>query len=542
MEQAIDALSGLLVAAKRASSMRSYNCPRPGCGGRVYLARGVVQRPHFRHFPGEGAPECDEYFPGPVNGSEDLWRTSADVEDDPSQLGLLLAQVDGRWGLGLRLPEIPSIELGESSLSALRSAFVDLYAGPVHVSRVGALELRPGVGAARIDVVPALQAYRTQTAGIWPNSIDHGRWHLRSRELEAKGVLFRLRGGEWTRLVARSGVHPGESLLVLADARCIPPIGSEVQPRISNAGLEWCIWEVRLPNEDHDKVARWLALLGHKFISRPWRTFISTPARAFGKGGEPIFWTCDVPVLTIEAPHRAATAAVSFQTETSADSARVTASQVGAAQIAIKAQDVGVARFDVAGERSASIEMGLIRQPSHADVLEQLALTPRLRLCIGTQKLEAWQASEHSIRFPLRKRLEVRADLGGETARARVAVWEHGKKRTWRDLDARGVERVIDQALVTASRIEIDGDNLGRVVALIKRGAIDNPREFGATDRLVWRDKVASLSSRYRPGTVPTLVEQPGTRALMVYRLDAATLVRSRLALRRGLRAGGNGP
>lgn len=541
MEQAIDEFSGLLVAAKRASSMRSYNCPRPGCGGRVYLARGVVQRPHFRHFPGEGTPECDEYFPGPGNGSEGVRRTNAEVEDDPSQLGILLAQVDGRWGLGLRLPEIPSKELGETSLSTLRSAFVDVYTGPHHFSRVGALELRPGVGSARIDVVPALQAYRTETAGTWPNSIDRERWRLRSRELEAKGVLFRLRGGEWTRLLARSGVYPGESLLVLADARCIPPIGSEVRPRISNAGLEWCIWEVQLPNEHNERVARWLAILGHEFIPRPWRTLISTPPRAFGEEGEPIFWKCDVPLLTLEAPNRTASATVCLQSEAN-EHVILTVSKVGPSHLAIRTRAAGSARINVVGESVTPFKIGFKRRPSHAEVADQLFRAPRLRLSIGSQKCEAWQGKEYVIRVSPLEILEVSADLGIETARARVTVWDNGRRKSWRDLDARGVERAITQALATASRVEIDANNLGRVETVFTRAPILKPDGCRTSKRLMWRDKVLCYPSQFRVDTIPTLVEQPGTRGLSVHSLDPATLVRSRLSLRRGIKIGGRRP
>jgi hypothetical protein len=306
--------------------------------------------------------------------------------------------------------------------------------------------------------------------------------------------------------------------------------------------LRWAIWEVQLPIDPSAGVTTWLARLGHELLPRRWSVDLATPPRAFGEGGEPIFWVGDVPVLTLEAPERAASAMVSFQSGTNAHSASVTASRVSVAHVGVQARAVGPTRLAVAGERTASLEIGFSEQPSRAEVLGQLAQTPRLRLHLGPQTLEAWQGAEHSVRVPLREQLEVRVDLGVETARARVTLWEHGKQRIRRGLDARGVERAIDEALATASRVEVDVDNLGRVAVALTRGAVEAPRERRGADRLVWHDEVASISSQHQPNSVPTLVEQAGARALVVRRLGGAALVRARLALRRRLETGGARP
>lgn len=536
--------SGQIVRVAEARRGARYTCPT--CGLLLELRRGeqLEYFAHWRNLP--GTKDCELFSPGDAGlggvANAPSRRSLAEVEDAPSELGLLLAEVEGRWGLGLRLPEIPGDELGITSLSALRSAGVDVYVGRDHVSRVGALELRPGVGAARVDVAPSLQPFRTQPTGSWPGSIDRERWLLECRGLEARGVLFRLRRGEWTRLVARSGVHPGETLLVLAEERCAPPIHSELHARISNAGLEWCIWEVQLPSEPAENVGGWLARLGHELVPRPWSAALATPPRAYGEGGEPIFWVGDVPLLTLEAPQRAATTMVSFHSGTNAHSASVTASELSVAHVRVTARDAGPTRVAVAGERSASLELVFRKQPSRAEVLEQLAQTPRLRLRIGTQTFEAWRGKEHSVRIPRQEQLDVSVDLGAETARARVTVWDHGKQRTRSGLDARGVERVIADALGAASRIEVDVDSLGRVVVLPSRAPLVAPRVRGAADRLSRRDELASLASQNEPLAVPTLLVRPGGRGLAVRRVGAAALVRSRLALRRRLETGGSRP
>lgn len=539
MDYARDPSNGRLVTADVASSERSYKCPRPGCGGRVRVRDGGHRRAHFAHYPGEGTTACDEYFPSIGNDSEQ--RASARVEDEASELGVLLAHVDGHWGLGLRLPEIPSEELGDTSLAALRSACVDVYAGRDSLLRVSALELRPGVRAARVDVALSLQGFRTEPAGSWPSTIDRGRWRLESRGIEAKGVLFRHRRGEWTRLAAGSGVHLGESLLVLAEVRCPPPMESETHGKLWSAGLQWCICEVRLPTEPQEQVTAWLARLGHQVVPRPWSVNLATPPREYGEGGEPVFWVDDVPVLVMEAPRRTATAMVSFQSGTNSHSHSIdmAESERSTTQIRVKGGDAGRSRLTVAGERTSSLDIAFTQQPSRAVLLEQLAGVPRLRIQIGSQTLEAWQGLEHRVRVPLREQLDVHVDLGGDTVRARVTVWEHGKQRTRRGLDTRGVKRVIDDALATASRLEVDVDNLGRVAILPERAALETLPGRKRNDRIGWRDAVASLASDNEPNTLFALVDRPGSSALAIRRVSAAALVRARLTLRRRTRTGG---
>src|SRR4051812_33842272 len=116
MDHAKELQSGKIVAATHASSWRSYACPRPDCRGRVYLAKGAIQRPHFRHYPGEGTDACEEYFPGSGSDTEPVrqQRTAA-VEEEPAALGLVLSELDRQWTLDLRLPEISSEEFGDDA-------------------------------------------------------------------------------------------------------------------------------------------------------------------------------------------------------------------------------------------------------------------------------------------------------------------------------------------------------------------------------------------------------------------------------------------
>lgn len=539
MDHAREVHSGLLVSANEASRLRPYVCPRPGCGGRVYLPNVIVQRPHFRHFPGEGTSACEEYFPS----GGDRARVIEGVEEDPTELGLVLNQVDGRWGLGLRLPEIPSEELGETSLSALRPALVNVYSGSDRVVRVGALVLRPGVEAARIDVEPSLGEFRTEPAGTWPPSVDKERWRLQSRGLDATGTLFRLRRGEWMRLLPGSVVHQRETLVVLADTHWAPPnsIVLEAHAPIFSGGLQWTVWEVQLPTEPVANVLAWLARLGHAIVPRPWSLDLAMPPRAYGEQGEPVYWVGDTPVLTLEAPQYAASAAVALQNGTNSQTVNFVAQQNRSTYVTVSVCDEKLVRLFVVGERSASLDFTFILRPADFSLEEVLAHTARLRIQIGQLKLAAWQGHNNYIQILKSAQPELRVDLGDETARARVTVWERGKQRSRCGLDSRGVVKALQDALVGSEKIEVDAGNLGRVVLLLVRGLVSANRTTKVSERLAWRDYVVNMSPPSAEPLTPILVEQPRlAKSLIARHSGAAGLIRARMALRRRLTVRGN--
>ncbi|WP_254000104.1 competence protein CoiA family protein [Myxococcus qinghaiensis] len=526
--------------AEDAKPGRLYEWLCPGCGGRVSLRDGGNRRAHFAHRAGEGTPACDEYFPSIGGGGDSVARSLSEVEDDPSELGLLLTQLDGRWGLGLRLPEIPNDELGETSLGELRSAFVDIYAGRDQLLRVSALDLRPGVGAARVDVVPSLQAFQTQATGSWPALVAKERWLLASRGLEAKGTLFRLRRGEWTRLRNGAGVHEGEGLVVLGVSRPQAPITAEFRTRVFVGGDScWTYWEVQLPTEPDANVLDWLHRLGHTVIPRPWSLDLATPPRALDENGAPSFWVTDAPLVALASPRRRESATVSLRSDASASSVGVTASELRDAIIAITSPQVGPANLTVAAERSAKLDVVFVARPPREVLFEQLLKTPRVRIWLGDVLIEAWKDSSKKV--PIQPSLpEVRVDLGSESARACVTIWESGKRRTARGLDRRNAERVIAEALPVASRIELDADNFGRVELTPARVSSEGVSRATARDRMGWFDHVSSLATSPEQYTATTLLKHPrASTSLTVRRVGGPALVRGRLASRRRYEVGG---
>lgn len=424
------------------------------------------------------------------------------------------------------------------SLSSLRQARVDVSIGATVVSRISAIELRHGVGAARVLVCPTTQHYLASTTGTWPRSIDKRRWQLVARGVEAKGTLFRLRRGEWTRLRRGADVYPSEELVVLGVRSPMVPIVSEFRSHFAVGGnLFWTYWQVRVPEQPTSAVVDWLYSLGHALARKPWSVKLVTPPRALDEDGMPTFWVGDVPILSVHASE--VDEPVLVRAEFDSTVARVDGTANGGdAFAAIQSESAGTMHF-TAGTASDTVSVAFVQPPDHAALLEQLKNTPRVRVWVDELVIDAWGNSNSKV---LLNRLPptVRVDLGADDVRVSVTVWEHGRQRTSRALNAEGAQRVIDYALPTASRIELEANNLGRVVLVPTRDAVEQGGQLSNSDRLAWFDHATSLSSGPAQHLTTTLLGRPGASAsLVVRRVSASALVRSRIVLRRRDRTGG---
>lgn len=501
----------------------------------MYVAKGRIQRTHFRHYPGEGSDACEDYFPGSGSDTAVESPPTLAVEEDSAALGLVLSEFDGQWTLCLRLPEISREELGEASLTTLRSALINVFVGQHRQVQVSALDLRPGVGVARVAVPPNLQAYRSESGGAWPTTIDRKRWHQQSRPLEATGTLFRLRHGEWTRLVSGSGVHQGETLLFLADRRAppLPSIPSALRFQINGAGMQWVLWEIQVP-DDLDSAGHWLRRLGHSLVPRPWRVTQVGPSRGVTDDGEPVFWLGDTAVLRIEAPLRSSTKATFLRAyEANTERKAVTTGDDGVSYVAIGAPRAGLTRLSIDGDSRSSFDVHFIGRPTGS--LEALAEIPRLRVWVGEKCLTAWGETRYAIRVPRSVPIDVHVDLGYDTARAGVTVWQRGSRRNHRGLSSRDIIRVLEGALTAdgVSLIEVDAEGLGRLEiapATVTTTVGDEPRRI---DRLGWRDLVVAQLPFRSLTNVSVLLVHPRVSSVRVVRtVGPAALIRARLALR----------
>lgn len=545
MDYAKESHSGRIVAASGASSWRSYVCPRPECGGRVFLRDGGNRRAHFAHYAGQGTPSCDDYHPGLGSGSEGAAPAVVAVEEEPGALGLLIGELDGVWALNLRLPEIPGGELGGAGLTTLRTALIDVFAGPHRHVQISALELRPGVETTRVAVPPSLQEYRTQPSGTWPGAIDRRRWLLQARGLEAPGTMFRLRHGEWTRLLTGSAVQQGETLMLLADTRCPPPACVPHTPHfeMSSGGMRWTCWEVAVP-DDLDSAGRWLQALGHSLLPKPWQLTIVTPARGFTEDGVPVFWLGDVATLRVDAPLRSSsTTTLDRVFESNTVRATVATTDDGTSYVTVDAPRPGRMRVNFGGGARSRVDLHFVVRTTRT-LLEVLGDIPRLRIWVDETCLTAWGDLQYTI--PVRRTTPhvVRVDLGHEATRARVTVWQRRSRRTHGGLPARDVASLLEAAISEhgVSLIEVDAEGLGIVritpcAAPSPVGDTDSP-----TDRLAWRDHLLAQLALPTDVNAFAVTEHPRHPWRRVVRpVTTAALVRSRVALRGRNRQGDAG-
>jgi len=78
-----------------------------------------------------------------------------------------------KWALYLRLPEIP--DLGEARLHSLRTGSVEVDAGGSKAS-LSLMELRPGIGAARLVIPPVVVSYKVAPSSTWPQTLSKNLW------------------------------------------------------------------------------------------------------------------------------------------------------------------------------------------------------------------------------------------------------------------------------------------------------------------------------------------------------------------------------
>jgi len=484
-----DTRTGADVHIRKADRGRIYVCPV--CRIRLELRRGN-ELEYFAHWRGlQGTRACELFSPTtagaqPATGSQ---RSSgaaappdAQVEDNPFEAGLLVDVSDGWWSLALRLPALYGAELGELSLADLRPANVEVAIGQA-TERVSALELLSRDGAPRVIVPPSVGTYRTSPGGTWPVSVETNRWQLEVRGLDSKGTLFRLRRGDWTRLRAGAGVHLGESLLVVAEKHSPPPLanvrgGAEVDSHdIVSERRTWRLWDLRVAESS----ATWLSDLGHTVLPRRWSVASTIPARSYTDRREPVYWLEDIVVLALDAPAANARTDAALMSGSNTYSTTVVTSEGARACVALASRVHGRVRFQVG---TAPFSAEFAERPSDHETIALLRQTPRLQVWIGERCFEAWSDEDNRVPIDPREPPEVRVDLGAETVRASVTVWQRGRRRTWRSLADREVAKVIEDALSTASLIEVDGENLGRVtLAPAPRGV--RARDVRATyDRL----------------------------------------------------------
>lgn len=392
MRYALARGSRVVIEAAQAKRFHEYICPK--CRVRVNLRRGN-EREYFAHWPGEGSPECEDYFWG--SGSQPGGWTEGEVEDAPQEAGLGLDLRERSWRLFLRVPEVPNSELGATSLASLGRARLAVEANGQRLVELSAVELRPGVGHARVHVPPIAVPYALRPYGSWPEGVNLERWALQSKGLNAKGTPFRLKNGEWTRLRERTTSEWGENLVVVGDPRSLPP--ALCRPRqvaeVRWAGRNWCAWHVTLPLSDAPDVSAWLLGIGSDLVEPPWRIRALSGPRAFvGPSLVPQFHVGDRIMMSVAAPNASQRADVELEAPSTRKIMTLKLPRnITASYLEVVPQEPGSHTLTIDGHVNSKFTFDVTAPQTELAIQGAIAQLPRLRLRIANHNALPWSES-----------------------------------------------------------------------------------------------------------------------------------------------------
>jgi hypothetical protein len=459
---------------------RAYSCP--SCGARVHYKRsiGLSPDPIFAHNPHEGSPSCENYYPwqGGFDASSlsEKSRAKVAVEDAAEEFGMCLEDAD-KWTVYLRVPEISSDDLGSVPLRLLTSAFVEVESAGQR-NRLSLIDLRPGVGSARLAVPPVMNSYNTTTSGSWPPGVRQQRWESVCRGLSARGTLFRLQRGEWVRLREGSVLELGEELRVVADERNAPPL--DCQPlaakTVSCRGQVWRMWRVTLPSAISGQFERWLQVLGIDAIEPSWDVrFASIPDVVVPDGQIPVFATRKPLIARLRGSHRGEKVDVSLSVNSNrwtesfslpggSDTAfmRLSIASAGSNELRLAFDDRSAIRFQT-------------REPlSLLELKNALAVVPKLLLVLDKTIVNAWDVpievpvlsqTKERIGITIKPDLEdLRLNLRWATAES-----EGAEEGLTREMAVRRIESFLNKR--RPAEVTIDGGSLGTVTLVLRVAA-----------------------------------------------------------------------
>lgn len=510
MKQAVTR-SGRVVHAGDANASEAYFCP--DCRGRVNLTRGDTQVPHFRHAVHEASTDCRHYVYGVGGqGGGGGRRHVVAVEDVAAEPGLGM-DVDGenQWSLFIRVPEIPSHLFGSASLKSLQSAFVRLRAGVVEVERMSGLEIRPGIGIARIAVPPCAQVYQLSPDGVWPVGIPTDRWRSWARGVERRGTVFRLHDGEWLRIRQGSTLEWGEQLHLVAETTIEPPPACASLKLASKtfAGVTWSAFQIALPRARDERAEQWFSSLGIELGEPNWLVAIATVPNAIDGNGLAQFSTADPIIGSIRSPAPQLGTLAHIIGEHTQDSAAIRADDHG--RVFVKCTVRAPGRYALAaGDQVDSKFDFSVSQPWTLDGIRvAIGQAPRLLVRIGDATVEGWGTRVEIGPDVDRGSISITTSHGILDCRVSFSWLEETRRRHGSELLANAAERLrlllADEAV---HRVRLDGGGLGNIVLDVRTA--QRRENLPTTSRIAaWQDT--------RLGSTP-MAGAPTSSRLLAYR------------------------
>jgi hypothetical protein len=365
---------------------RAYECPV--CKAEVHYrcAMGPSPYPGFAHNAHAARLDCDLYHPS-VAGEVSSSSKGEFEEDDTCEFDLCLDDQEN-WTLFLRFPEISN--LGDARLRALTSGSVGVVTGSASAS-LTLMDLRPGVGRARLVVPPSMNSYHATPAGKWPNSLSSDRWNGSCPGLNPRGTPFLLRNGEWERLRQGAKLKLGSEIRVVAEATNTPPriYSSGPAAAISHNKLEWRMWRVILPDAISSALDRWAQAIEVNFVLADELSVIGVPY-GFSSDG-PIFTAGHRFIAKVKWAPDEAPATLSLRTPLGSESSSTWPTQESPTYLLFAVRDIGMTTLTANYDRQGSVAIETAAEPGPGEVLKRLNAVQPLQILVGDTPITAWR-------------------------------------------------------------------------------------------------------------------------------------------------------
>jgi hypothetical protein len=428
--------------------LRALRCPT--CGARVHFRPGRVREAHFAHNPGEESADCENYTPGGVPSVPAPRTPAAEWDSAESELGLALIVDEASWSLLVRLPELTAAGMNGAPLSSFeRASVVVRTTGDQRQQTISATELRAGVAAARMAIVPSSSSMQLMPAGTWPKGVRTELWRTTVQGLRVSGVLFRRRGGEWHRIRDASAVVCGEELVLTSRGHAPPSALSPKPLGCHPNAADWWAWTVRLPDVASTVVSKWITSLGYALAPTPWSVQVVS-APLFADEDLRLFDRRSF-VFRICAPKGESRADLSI---TSGTNTHISVEEPGFFSAATSHGDL---ELRVNGELRTGLSVELCDPPPVGRVNELLRLLPRLVVGWGESQLGPGA-------YRLRRADEpISVDCGGARVRLTLVIETTEGRQVHLSVAPARCAELIDAAISTATGFSIDAGPLGYV-------------------------------------------------------------------------------
>lgn len=484
MKEALLGKNGLKIDASKARKGPGYYCPH--CTVSVFLKRGKKQVPHFAHQPGEGKPECEEFHPWVNDLNVSVDQKPKEVENDPSEIGLCIAEGDSEWNLILRIPEIGLEQLGDCRLSDLRNGKVEVFVDQICMSFISLLDLRPGVGVARVPILPTSHNIDIVPTGNWPQNIEKMSWRLTASGLNNLGTLFRMTNGEWTRVRDNSGVNPNEKLVLVSNNGMNPP--TVVKAGVFQRTSEWQFWDVLLPPDISGEVADWISSLGYFLCHPTWDIEILSPPCEFSKDARtPKFYSGDNIYLIATAPHQKSIGTLSIVANGDESLETVTPSS-GNNRVFLKLciPNPAICEIGIKEIHNTFLKFEVINRLDSETIQTILSKIPRLRIWINDTEIVEGKLNVIEDRVKT-----IKMETVGIDVKLSLAVVNEKRRGLWQNLIPKEAEKIVVQELRRSKKMyfSLDAGSFGSFKVQVSDTQIDSkqldsPRVFDWLSRL----------------------------------------------------------